>query len=256
MARYARRPAGHNRPRGPWRHGPLPVLGLIGGIGAGKSQVAALWAELGALVLDADAIGHALLDQRPARDEVLARFGAGILAPEAGADASPRIDRAALGTLVFEHPGSLRDLERILHPRMRQTFLKAIRRAMRKGEARAVVLDAAILLEAGWDDLCDRVVFVDAPEDQRRARLAERRGWSPETLAARERAQWPLDRKRGAADVVLPNESSPEALRPEATRLWEQLLRGAVPGRTPRKPPGPGSTVRPRRDAPAVPPGG
>jgi dephospho-CoA kinase len=232
----------------------MPVIGLIGGIGAGKSRVAALWAELGATVLDADAIGHALLDQRPARDEALARFGPGILVPSAGSVEPPRIDRRALGALVFEHPGALRDLERILHPRMRRTFERAIARAIRKGQARAVVLDAAILLEAGWNDLCDRVVFVETPEDQRRQRLAEQRGWSPETLAARERAQWPLDQKLHAADAVLRNDSGPEALPQEATRLWDQLLRG--PGSPRPLPPLPGSSHRPRRDATAIPPGG
>jgi dephospho-CoA kinase len=232
----------------------MPVISLIGGIGAGKSLVAALWAELGASVLDADAIGHALLDQRPARDEVLDRFGPGVLDPSSGGDGPSRIDRRALGALVFGHPPALRDLEKILHPRMRRTFERAIARAMRKGEARGVVLDAAILLETGWNDLCDRVVFVDSPEDQRRVRLAGQRGWGPETLAARERAQWPLDQKRRAADVVLPNDSGPDALRQEATRLWDQLLRGSGPPRTLRPPPGP--SVRPRRDATASPPGG
>jgi dephospho-CoA kinase len=186
------------------------------------------------VVLDADAIGHALLDQRPARDEVLARFGETILDRSAGGDGPPRIDRRALGALVFEHAGSLRDLERILHPRMRGTFERAIARAARKGQARAVVLDAAILFEAGWNDLCDRVVFVDAPEDQRRARLAAQRGWGPEVLAARERAQWPLDRKRTAADFILRNDAAPEALHEEAQRLWGQVTQAPSPARPPR----------------------
>jgi dephospho-CoA kinase len=233
MARYARRPAGPRPPRGPWKHGPIPVIGLVGGIGSGKSQVAALWAERGAVVLDADAIGHALLEQRPARDAVLARFGPEVLIRAAvgdgDGDGPPRIDRRALGALVFAHPGSLRDLERILHPRMRRTFERAIARTARRGRALAVVLDAAILFEAGWDVLCDRVVFVDAPEDQRRARLAAQRGWSPEVLEARERAQWPLDRKRRAADLLLRNDSDRDALRPEAQRLWDQVTR--VPSR-------------------------
>src|SRR5438105_238572 len=134
MARYARRPAGLPRPRGPWKHGPIPVIGLVGGIGAGKSAVAAALAERGAFVLDADAVGHALLQQRPARDRVLARFGAGILDRSGPADAPAPINRRALGAIVFQHPTSLRDLEAILHPRMRQTFARAIARAVRKGE--------------------------------------------------------------------------------------------------------------------------
>ena len=106
----------------------------------------------------------------------------------------PRIDRRALGTIVFANPEALRQLEAILHPRMRRTFERAIARTVRRGQARAVVLDAAILLEAGWHTLCDRIVLVDAPREQRLARLAAARGWSEQTLAAREAAQWPLER--------------------------------------------------------------
>ena len=82
------------------------------------------------------------------------------------------------GTIVFGQPGALRRLEAILHPRMCRTFERAIARTVRRGQARAVVLDAAILLEAGWNTLCDRIVFVDAPRDQRLARLSAARGWT------------------------------------------------------------------------------
>src|SRR5205823_3993938 len=133
-ARYARRPPGNSRPRGPWKHGTIPVLGLIGGIGAGKSFVAAELAARGAFVVDADQVGHALLQQSPARDLIYARFGDDVLDP------AGLIDRGALGTIVFEHPSARADLEAILHPRMRKTFERAIDRAMRRGEAPAVVL--------------------------------------------------------------------------------------------------------------------
>lgn len=225
-----------DRPRGPWKHGAIPVLGLIGPIGAGKSWVAAELAAQGAQVLDADAVGHALLEQRPARDLVVDRFGPAILdrsAPtgteEGSTSAPPRIDRRALGGLVFNDPAALRGLEAILHPRMRRTFERAIARAQRGERVRAVVLDAAILLEAGWNDLCDLVVFVDAPRDQRLARVVEQRGWSAEQLEARERAQWSADRKRERADVVLTNDqdSDPNPLRAEIdARLWARVAQG------------------------------
>ena len=77
----------------------------------------------------------------------------------------------------------------------------------------AVVLDAAILLEAGWDDLCDRIVFVDAPRLERLRRVAETRGWSEETFEARERAQWPSDEKRRRADWIITNDSGPDRLQ-------------------------------------------
>jgi dephospho-CoA kinase len=224
------------RPRvaGPWKHGPIPVIGLIGGIGAGKTRVSALLAEQGAFVIDADAVGHALLDQRPVRDQVVARFGKEILhrtpgdGPEDAAEgeASPTIDRLALGAIVFADPAALRQLEAILHPKMRRTFERAIARTVRRGRARAVVLDAAILLEAGWDSLCDRILFVDAPRDIRLARLSATRGWSDETLARREAAQWPLDRKRDRADLIVLNndDTRAESLVEEIRRVVDPLF--------------------------------
>ena len=223
MPRFARRPAGQRRLPGPWKHGPVPVVGLIGGIGAGKSQVASGLASRGAVVLDADAIGHALLDQRPARTAVVARFGEEVLEPSGTEGEPDRINRKALGRIVFAEPTSLRALEAILHPRMRSTFEKAIRRVSRRREARLVVLDAAVLLEAGWDDLCDAIVFVEASEKVRMARLSASRGWTAEQLAARESAQWPLRRKRERADHLVLNEGTPEDLDRQLGPLWRQL---------------------------------
>ncbi|MEW4569943.1 dephospho-CoA kinase [Tautonia sp. JC769] len=225
MPRYARRPSGQRRLPGPWKHGPLPVVGLVGGIGAGKSRVASELAARGAAVLDADAIGHALLDQRPSRNAVVARFGEDVLDASAGEAEEPKIDRAALGGIVFAAPHALRALESILHPRMRSTFEKAIRRVGRRREAPMVVLDAAVLFEAGWDDLCDAIVFVDAPDRVRRARIAESRGWTGEQLAAREASQWPLGRKREQSDHVLNNHGTPEELAARLDALWRVLTR-------------------------------
>ncbi|WP_152053894.1 dephospho-CoA kinase [Tautonia marina] len=224
MPRYARRPSGQRRLPGPWKHGPLPVVGLVGGIGAGKSRVASELAARGAAVLDADTIGHALLDQRPSRNAVVARFGEEVLDTSVGEGEEPKIDRSALGRIVFAEPHALRALEAILHPRMRSTFEKAIRRIGRRREARMVVLDAAVLFEAGWDDLCDAIVFVDAPDRVRRARIAESRGWSGEQLSAREAAQWPLPRKREHSDHVLNNHGTPEELTARLDALWGVLI--------------------------------
>jgi dephospho-CoA kinase len=222
------------RARGPWKHGPIPVVGLVGEIGAGKSRVAERLAARGAFVLDADAVGHALLSQRPVRERVVARFGEGILDRSADAgEGPPPIDRRALGAIVFADPAALRDLEAILHPRMRRTFERAIAREVRRGRAGAVVLDAAILLEKGWDDLCDRVVFVEAPRDERLARLEAQRGWTDEVLQARERVQWPPERKRARADAVVVNASGLDALAAEVDRLRETVLK---PPRAPRRP--------------------
>jgi dephospho-CoA kinase len=220
MASQSRTNSDSRRPRGRWKHGPIPVVGLTGEIGAGKSAVAALLAERGAFVLDADAIGHALLNQRPARDRVVARFGPKVLVdgPE------PTIDRRALGALVFADPAKRKALETILHPRMRGTFERAIRRTVRKAETPVIVLDAAILLEAGWNSLCDLVLYVAAPREQRLARLGEQRGWTEEVLAARERAQWPSAKKRAAADAVIDNDGTPDSLRAATDQFWTTTI--------------------------------
>ncbi len=175
------------KPRGPWANGPIPVVGLVGGIGAGKSLAAAELANVGLHRLDADSVGHALLSQRPSRDLVVERFGSIILAPSVEGS-EPEVDRKALARIVFTDPSARRDLETILHPSMRKTFERAISRAARNGQP-GVVLDAAILFEAGWNNLCDAVLFIDAPLDQRLARIEAERGWTAEDLDLREQAQ-------------------------------------------------------------------
>jgi dephospho-CoA kinase len=242
MPRFDRDNSGpRRRPAGPWRNGPIPVVGLVGGIGAGKSLAASAFVDRGAFLLDADAIGHVLLDQSPCRDRVLERFGEAILAPMPEVEGTRRpIDRRALGAIVFSRPEALRDLEFILHPAMRRTFEKAIARETRRTRYRAIVLDAAILYEAGWDTLCDSVVFVDALPETRLARLESSRGWTAEVLAARERVQGPLEEKRRQSDHVLTNDGSPEEFRASIDALWPQLV--APPRRHHR--PGPAPEAR------------
>jgi dephospho-CoA kinase len=138
------------------------------------------------------------------------------------------IDRRALGAIVFNDPVARKSLESIVHPRMRRTFEKAIARVIRRGQARAVVLDAAILYEAGWNKLCDHVLYVEAPRELRLARLAAARGWDEVTLSARESAQWALVEKRGRAEFEVSNGSDQEALGPRVQRVWTSML-SAVP---------------------------
>ena len=219
---------------GPWKHGSIPVFGLVGGIGAGKSAVATRMSEIGAFVIDADKVGHALLNQRPVRDQVLDHFGTAILAPAENAGDPPTIDRRALGTIAFASRNALRELESILHPAMERTFEKAIARTQRRGGVKAIVLDAAILFEAGWNRYCDRIVFVDSPRELRLARLLQTRGWDDATLAKREATLSSLDAKRSVADVVIPNHGDAAALRSAIGGRWNDLLRTPVRGKITR----------------------
>lgn len=217
------------RARRRWKHGPIPVLGLIGGIGGGKSEVARRLSDRGAWVIDADAVGHELLEEPAIRDRVVARFGPGVLEAESGT--SETISRRALGKMVFGDAGALRALEAILHPAMRDRFAGSIAEREREENCSCIVLDAAVLLEAGWDDLCDRVAFVDAPRAERLRRIVASRGWSELDLAARERAQWPIDEKQRRADWVVNNAETMEYLDREVDRLMGRL--GASPESVP-----------------------
>jgi dephospho-CoA kinase len=215
-----------------YRSGDSPVVGLIGGIGGGKSQVAAMLKKRGAVVIDADAVGHELLRDPLVLSAIVERFGPGVLAAAGDAtELSPAINRKALGEIVFADPGARRDLEAILHPRMRDQFHAIIARELgaKEGQGRLVVLDAAILLEAGWDDLCDLIVFVDAERDERLRRVREERGWSREVFEAREHAQWPIELKRRRADLLINNNSGVEALRQAAERIDAKLAELSCP---------------------------
>jgi dephospho-CoA kinase len=209
------------------QRGSMPVIGLIGGIGSGKSEVAARLAERGVTVINADLVGHELLDTPEVRAEIVERFGTGVLKDSTiDGTVSPRIDRGALASIVFADAGARRALEAILHPRMRERFRATIEAARHAGASRprALALDAAVLLEAGWDDLCDLVVFVDAPRAKRLDRVARQRGWTLETLKAREQAQWPCELKRDRADLIIKNDGDLDLLLHEVDRLDQCLV--------------------------------
>ncbi|MDX2038484.1 MAG: dephospho-CoA kinase [Isosphaeraceae bacterium] len=228
MARPTRNNSGRNVPRpsakparsGRWRNGNVPVLGLIGGIGSGKTLVGSMLGERGAIVVEADKVGHSLIDQRPARDKIIQRFGSRVLDLTRSDEAQPPIDRKALGAIVFSDPVARKDLEAILHPSMKKTFERVIDRAGRRPKTTAVVIDAAVLFEAGWNQLCDAVLFVDSPRDQRLARLAATRGWTSEMLDARESAQLPLADKKARADHVIRNDADLTHLQESVESFW------------------------------------
>jgi dephospho-CoA kinase len=209
----------------------VPVIGLIGGIGSGKSEVARLLAGRGVIVINADVVGHQLLDDPEVRTPIVDRFGKHVLKESAhhGAQGS-YIDRRALGSIVFADVEARRALEAILHPRMRERFVASIADARHEGGSprSGVALDAAVLLEAGWDDLCDLVVYVDAPEAKRLERVASQRGWSPDTFHSREEAQWPCEVKRCRADLVIDNDGDLDLLRQQVDRLCNFLVLSAT----------------------------
>jgi len=231
-------PLPERRPRR--KRGDVPVVGLTGGVGGGKSAATAMLGERGAIVIDADAVGHEALRRPEVFERLVDRFGPGVLAEvgPGGEAAVATIDRRALGKIVFADTSARRDLEAIVHPVMIADFERSIAEAQRDGAAPAVVLDAAILLESGWDQECDVVVFVDAPREERRARVERTRGWSRADFEAREAAQMPCDAKRRRADYVLPNVAGMAELAVEVDRFCEWLSVLAPPEDA-RRAPGP-----------------
>lgn len=204
------------------------VVGLIGGIGSGKSQAAEIFRDLGATVLDADAIGHEVLREKDVVDALVRRFGQGILAPDG------QISRRELARIVFApgHEADRRFLEELTHPRISQRLAAAL--AQLQASARpplVVVVDAALLLEAGWDRYCDKIMFIDAPRDLRLER-AVARGWSAEQFSAREAAQWPLEEKRQRAQIVIRNVRTLENLRQVLRLTWQHRLWPEAQGRS------------------------
>jgi dephospho-CoA kinase len=183
-----------------------PIIGLVGGIGAGKSLAAALFAERGARVIDADALGHEALRQPAIMKLVVDRWGPGIL----GADG--QVNRREIAARVFADSAERRALEAIVFPWIDRRIREEMRAAETDPKIRLIVLDAAIMLETGWDQSCDFILFVDAPREQRMERLAERRGWNAAELANREQAQLSVADKRSRADSVLLNDGTPEDL--------------------------------------------
>jgi dephospho-CoA kinase len=195
------------------RHESAPlVVGLIGGIGSGKSAVAEDLARRGAVVIRADQLGHEALRQPEVSDAVVRRWGREVL------DEQGSVDRKKLAAIVFGDPAQRRALEELVHPWIGRRIEEEIARARTRPDVPLIVLDAAVMVEAGWVRACDRVVFVDADEDVRRERLT-RRGWAGDELARREAAQLPLTEKRHCADHVLDNSTTLEHLRRQVDEL-------------------------------------
>jgi dephospho-CoA kinase len=197
-----------------------PVIGLVGGVGAGKSTVAGEMARLGAVVVDADALGHRLLATPAVRRAVRARWGPSVFA-------AGEVDRRALGQIVFARKRELAALNAILHPRIRRAMRRVIAAARKMPAVVAVVLDAAVLFEAGWDDLCSAVVFVQAPAAARLRRVAAAKGWTRPDWRRRENAQISLDKKRGKSDYIVVNGSSVPRLRDQVRRTFLTLVHAA-----------------------------
>jgi dephospho-CoA kinase len=199
--------------------GQIPVIGLTGGIGAGKSTVTQMLEELGAAVIDADKVGHQIyLPDLPAWREIVATFGQEVL------NADRSINRQALGKIVFADPKALRTLNRIVHPKMFDRMAELIDELRARGGMKAIVVEAAVLIEANWMPLVDQVWVVVASEAVVVDRLAKQRNLSPDQVRTRIAAQLSNDERLKHAHVVIRNDGSLEEVRTAVQQAWDRLF--------------------------------
>lgn len=190
-----------------------PVLGLIGGIGAGKTAAGRCLAARGGFVIDADKLGHVALDVPDVKRQLVERWGKRVLHADGAAN------RRAIAGIVFDAPTERTWLEGVVFPVIGDLARAEIAKAEGDPAVRFVVLDAAVMLEAGWGSACDKILYIDAPRELREQRLAARSGWTAADLTARETAQWPAERKKDHADAVVVNDGTPAELQAKLDTL-------------------------------------
>jgi len=205
------------------------VIGLTGGIGSGKSTVAKVLEEEGAAVLSADLLGHEVyLPGKPAYDEIIEAFGREVVAEDG------TIDRKKLGPIVFSDPANLAKLNAITHPRLKDMMRKRLAEISRQGVEYAV-LEAALLFDAGWDDLADEVWVTVAAAQVAAERTSARSGIPVEQVLERiQKAQMESDERVRRSDVVIDTGGTMEQTVERARAAWT-ALRARVEGekRTP-----------------------
>ena len=194
------------------------VIGLTGGIGTGKSEAARQLEELGALIISADQVGHeAYTVNTEAWEQVVATFGNGILQDD------KEIDRRKLGSIVFSDPSQLKKLNQIMHPRMARIVSDKIE-AFRGQGVDTVVVEAALLFEAGWDSLVEEVWVTDASEEIIIGRLRERNGLSEEEAKKRINSQMDRMERIGRSDFVINNSGDMAELGTTIKELWDRRV--------------------------------
>lgn len=193
-----------------------PIIGIVGGIGSGKSTVAQVFASLGCVVSDSDASVREILGEPTIKRELAALWGDRVIASDGS------IDRSRIAQIVFESPIERRKLEGLIHPLVHERRRALIRRAREQGAA-GVIIDAPLLFEAGVDNECDAIVFVDVPREIRLARVKSARGWDDSELDRREKAQMGLEHKRKQSDYVVSNTGLPDELHGRVARVLASI---------------------------------
>lgn len=193
-----------------------PIIGLVGGIGSGKSTVAGILAEQGCLVVDSDQLARQALNQPQIKDKLVSWWGSAIL------DSDGHIDRSKVASIVFCSLDERKRLESLVHPWIEKQRLSLFESAPPK--TLALVIDAPLLIEAGLHTDCDAVLYIDTDRETRLTRLVKSRKWNEKELARREDSQLPLDDKRSIAHHIVENKGDLQSL----TEIVRQVLREII----------------------------
>lgn len=192
-----------------------PVIGLLGGIGAGKSTAARCFKRLGCGLIDADSIAHQVLEEPAVIEKLSQRFGPAVVGEDG------RIDRKKLASVVFESTEKVQELNKIVHPAVLdrcESLLEAYRR-----QGVPVVVDMPLLAEVGWDRRCDVLVFVDCSEELRSLRSRQQRHLEADEQKKRENFQISLDKKKQMAQYILTNNSEESELAKQVEKVFSAI---------------------------------
>jgi dephospho-CoA kinase len=195
-----------------------PIIGIAGGIGSGKSFIAKLFVEDGCMVISSDEIVRQAYKDPIIKAQLKKWWGLMVFSPDG------EIDRASVARKIFSKVEERRRLEQLLHPYANQVRERMMQEAAKDPQIKAFVWDTPLLFETGLDRLCDKLVYVDAPQEMRLNRVHEVRGWGPAELQEREKLQLPLDKKREMSDYVITNTADADSARGQVRDTLSRIL--------------------------------
>ena len=194
-----------------------PIIGILGGIGSGKSTVAACFAELGCVVIDADEIAHKILDEADISAKLIDRWGTEVL------DSKGVVNRGKVAEHVFESEEELNFLNALVHPRVLERVEVLIDAHRSDSDISGIVLDMPLLVEVGWENKCIFLIFVNCSEDKRRERIAKNAIIDIEQLKKRENFQISLDKKKEKAHYVVSNNSDKSDMAEQIAQIFSSI---------------------------------
>jgi dephospho-CoA kinase len=194
-----------------------PVIGILGGVGSGKSTVSRLFAQLGGAVIDADRLAHEVLKQPQVIEQICRRFGSGTV------DETGHVNHKALAEIAFKDNIALESLNKIIHPQVIEKIDSLLKQYKLNTSVRAIILDIPLLVEIGWQNRCDYLVFVECSFEERLKRLAETRQFDEIQLKKRENFQISLDKKAQIAHYIINNNSDESEVAEQVAQIFSSI---------------------------------